>query len=49
MGRSEFSWAALFGERRDRPSDEERRQDAWLSNPDLAERLARKERGVREE
>jgi branched-chain amino acid transport system permease protein len=39
MGRAEFSWAALFGERRDRPTDEERGQDAWLSNPDLKERL----------
>lgn len=43
FGRSEFSWAAVFGERRDRPSDEERAQDAWLSNPDLADRLARQE------
>lgn len=36
MGREEFSWAWLFGERRDRPTEEERRQDAWLSNPELA-------------
>jgi branched-chain amino acid transport system permease protein len=41
MGRAEFSWAALFGERRDRPTDEERGQDAWLSNPELKERLGR--------
>ncbi len=44
FGRSEFSWAAVFRERRDRPSDEERGQDAWLSNPDLADRLARQEK-----
>lgn len=35
MGRAEFSWAWLLRERRDRPSDEERAQDAWLTNPDL--------------
>jgi branched-chain amino acid transport system permease protein len=35
MGSSEFNWAALFGERRDKPSDEERAQDAWLTNPAL--------------
>ena len=39
VGRSEFSWAALFGERRDQPTDEERAQDAWLANPELARRL----------
>lgn len=38
-GRAEFSWAWLFRERRDRPTDEERAQDAWLTNPDLARRL----------
>lgn len=35
LGRSEFSWAWIFRERKDQPSDEERAQDAWLSNPDL--------------
>jgi branched-chain amino acid transport system permease protein len=35
MGRAEFSWAWLLRERRDRPSDEERAQDAWLTNPEL--------------
>lgn len=35
LGRAEFSWAWVFRERRDQPSDEERRQDAWLSNPEL--------------
>ena len=41
MGRNEFSWAALFRERKDRPSDDERGQDAWLTNPELADRLKR--------
>ncbi len=36
MGRYEFSWAWLFRERLDQPTEEERRQDAWLSNPALA-------------
>lgn len=35
LGRSEFSWAWLFRDRRDQPTDEERAQDAWLSNPEL--------------
>jgi len=35
VGRSEFSWAWLFNERRDQPTEEERKQDAWLSNPEL--------------
>ncbi len=35
LGRAEFSWAWLLRERRDRPSDEERAQDAWLTNPEL--------------
>ena len=35
MGRAEFSWAWVFRERKDQPSDEERAQDAWLSNPEL--------------
>lgn len=35
LGRSEFSWAWLFRERKDQPTDEERAQDAWLSNPEL--------------
>ena len=48
-GRAEFSWAALFRERRDRPSDEERDQDAWLTNPALARRLEQAERAARGE
>ncbi len=32
MGRREFSWAWLFRERIDEPTEEEKRQDAWLSN-----------------
>ncbi len=43
MGRKEFSWAMLFRERLDEPSDEERRQDAWLSNAALAASLAGEE------
>ena len=35
LGRAEFSWAWLFRERKDEPSDEEREQDAWLTNPEL--------------
>ena len=35
MSRAEFSWAWLLRERTAEPSDEERAQDAWLSNPDL--------------
>ncbi len=35
MSRAEFSWAWALRERKDQPSDEERAQDAWLSNPDL--------------
>jgi branched-chain amino acid transport system permease protein len=35
LGRAEFSWAGLLRERRSEPTDEERRQDAWLSNPKL--------------
>ena len=35
MGRFEFSWAALLRERVDKPTDEERAQDAWLTNPAL--------------
>lgn len=35
LGSAEFSWAWLLRERRDQPSDEERKQDAWLSNPEL--------------
>lgn len=35
MGRAEFSWSWLFRERSDEPTDEERAQDAWLSNPEL--------------
>lgn len=40
MGRSEFTWAAVFRERLDQPTDEERRQDAWLTNPELQRSLA---------
>lgn len=39
MGRSELNWAALMRDRRDQPTDEERAQDAWLSNPELTESL----------
>lgn len=35
LGRAEFSWAGLLRERRSEPTDAERRQDAWLSNPAL--------------
>ena len=35
LGRAEFSWAWLFRERKDQPSDEEKAQDAWLTNPEL--------------
>ena len=35
MGRAEFSWGWLLRERRDEPTDDERAQDAWLSNPEL--------------
>jgi branched-chain amino acid transport system permease protein len=35
VGRREFSWAWIFRERRDQPTDEERKQDAWLSNAEL--------------
>lgn len=38
LGRQEFSWAWLLRERRDEPSEDERAQDAWLSNPELNER-----------
>ena len=37
MGRAEFNWAWLLRERSDEPTDEERAQDAWLSNPELNE------------
>ncbi len=39
MGRAEFSWAWLLRESRAEPTDEERAQDAWLSNPELTRRL----------
>ncbi|HSL95529.1 MAG TPA: branched-chain amino acid ABC transporter permease [Thermoleophilia bacterium] len=35
IGRAEFSWAALLREQRTGPTDDERAQDAWLSNPKL--------------
>lgn len=31
MGRREFSWGLLLRDRRDQPTDEERKQDAWLA------------------
>ena len=40
MGRKEVSWAMLFRERLDEPTDEERSQDAWLTNAALAASLA---------
>ena len=48
-GRAEFSWAFVFRERRDQPTDEERAQDAWLTNPELARRLEQAERAARGE
>ncbi|MBA2668282.1 MAG: branched-chain amino acid ABC transporter permease [Trueperaceae bacterium] len=35
IGRAEFSWSGLLGERRSGPTDDERTQDAWLTNPVL--------------
>ena len=35
MGRAELSWQMLFGPRAVTPTDEQRAQDAWLSNPEL--------------
>ena len=35
IGRAEFSWAGILREQRSGPTDEERGQDAWLSNPKL--------------
>ncbi|HET8985282.1 MAG TPA: branched-chain amino acid ABC transporter permease, partial [Trueperaceae bacterium] len=35
VGRAEFSWGKLFGDDRSQPTEEEVRQDAWLSNPAL--------------
>lgn len=43
MSRAEFSWSWLLRERKDRPSDEEQAQDAWLSNPELNEEAAEEE------
>lgn len=40
VGRREFSWAWVFRERLDQPTDEERKQDAWLANPALNPELA---------
>ena len=40
LGRAEFSWGWLFRERKDQPTDEERAQDAWLTNPALSDRLS---------
>ncbi|TVR93459.1 MAG: branched-chain amino acid ABC transporter permease [Trueperaceae bacterium] len=33
LGRTEFSWSWFLREQRTGPTDEERTQDAWLSNP----------------
>lgn len=46
IGRAEFSWAWLLRERRDQPSDEEKAQDAWLSNPELRDSLDEPEPAV---
>ena len=46
LGRAEFSWAWLLRERSDQPTDEERAQDAWLSNPELRDRLDDKAPGA---
>ena len=35
VGRGEFSWGWIFRERPDQPTDEEREQDAWLTNAQL--------------
>ena len=35
VGRGEFSWGWVFRERPDQPTEEERKQDAWLSNAQL--------------
>lgn len=35
VGAKEFSWSWVFRERPDEPTDEERKQDAWLTNPEL--------------
>ncbi len=35
LGRHEFNWAWVFGERKDQPTEEEKAQDAWLVNPEL--------------
>jgi branched-chain amino acid transport system permease protein len=45
IGRTEFSWAALLRERRSGPTDDERTQDAWLTNPVLNPRGTSDERG----
>ena len=42
FGRAEFSWAWLLRDQRDVPSDDERAQDAWLSNPALNKQAADK-------
>ena len=43
MGRAEFSWKLVFGLREEIPTEEQRKQDAWLSNPDLNPDAAKKE------
>ncbi len=35
VGRHEFTWSWLFREKLDEPTEEERKQDAWLTNPEL--------------
>lgn len=35
LGRQEFNWAWVFGERKDKPTKEEKAQDAWLANEKL--------------
>lgn len=46
VGRAEFNWARFFGEDRSGPTEEERRQDAWLSNPQLNKDAASGSDGV---
>lgn len=37
LGRAEFAWQHLFGSRTAEPSDEEKRQDAWLQASEASE------------
>jgi len=43
MGRAEFSWKLVLGPREDIPTDEQRKQDAWLSNPELNPEAAKED------